>query len=266
MSIFIKTWVLLLTLLALAPSCLAEIRDGNPTGPLRVLFVGNSYLYYNDSLHNHVERLAAELHPDLADDLQFKSATIGGARLHQHNLDWLLDHEQLGMKQPFQAVIMQDHSTATLTEKHLAKFMQTTKSHAGRVRAAGAEPLLYMTHAYMPPHAKAREGMIDDIAAGYIAAGKRADARVIPVGLAFDLSYSRKPDLLLHEHFDGTHPNLLGTYLAACVVYLSLFGGSLEGLTYNYFGDLSDADISWLQGIATETVQQFRSGKPGRGK
>ena len=28
--------------------------------PQRVLFVGNSYLYYNDSLHNHVERMAAK--------------------------------------------------------------------------------------------------------------------------------------------------------------------------------------------------------------
>lgn len=25
--------------------------------PLRILFVGNSYLYYNDSLHNHVRRI-----------------------------------------------------------------------------------------------------------------------------------------------------------------------------------------------------------------
>jgi CII-binding regulator of phage lambda lysogenization HflD len=25
--------------------------------PNRILFVGNSYLYYNDSIHNHVKRL-----------------------------------------------------------------------------------------------------------------------------------------------------------------------------------------------------------------
>ena len=34
--------------------------------PQRVLFVGNSYLYYNDSLHNHVERMAMERHPNLS--------------------------------------------------------------------------------------------------------------------------------------------------------------------------------------------------------
>ncbi|MYI01914.1 MAG: hypothetical protein F4122_05175, partial [Gammaproteobacteria bacterium] len=31
------------------------------TAPERVLFVGNSYFYYNDSLHNHVSRMLASL-------------------------------------------------------------------------------------------------------------------------------------------------------------------------------------------------------------
>ena len=29
------------------------------TSLTRVLFIGNSYLYYNDSLHNHVKRMAS---------------------------------------------------------------------------------------------------------------------------------------------------------------------------------------------------------------
>ena len=33
----------------------------------KVLFVGNSYLYYNDSLHNHVKRMAFERFPDIQD-------------------------------------------------------------------------------------------------------------------------------------------------------------------------------------------------------
>jgi hypothetical protein len=34
------------------------------TTPLnRVLFVGNSDLYYNDGLHNHVKRMVAERYP-----------------------------------------------------------------------------------------------------------------------------------------------------------------------------------------------------------
>ena len=41
--------------------------------PNRILFVGNSYLYYNDSMHNHVERLLIEHYRD--DAIVTKSAT-----------------------------------------------------------------------------------------------------------------------------------------------------------------------------------------------
>lgn len=37
--------------------------------PNRILFVGNSYLYYNDSLHNHVKRMFVEKFPDSAKKL-----------------------------------------------------------------------------------------------------------------------------------------------------------------------------------------------------
>jgi hypothetical protein len=46
--------------------------------PNRILFVGNSYLYYNDSLHNHVKRMAAEKFPERAKLVSYKSSTIGG--------------------------------------------------------------------------------------------------------------------------------------------------------------------------------------------
>ena len=51
------------------------------TSLTRVLFIGNSYLYYNDSLHNHVKRMASEHFADMTSrDFHYKSATIGGAR------------------------------------------------------------------------------------------------------------------------------------------------------------------------------------------
>ena len=56
---------------------LVKLENPNPT---RVLFIGNSYLYYNDSLHNHVRRMVEESFPDKIDELEFKSATIGGSK------------------------------------------------------------------------------------------------------------------------------------------------------------------------------------------
>ena len=36
---------------------ITSLKNKNPE---RVLFIGNSYLYYNDSLHNHVRRMLEE--------------------------------------------------------------------------------------------------------------------------------------------------------------------------------------------------------------
>ena len=63
--------------------------------PERILFVGNSYLYYNDSLHNHFRRMVEEAFPSRIDNLEFKSATIGGSRLSHYNIDHLLNHKNL---------------------------------------------------------------------------------------------------------------------------------------------------------------------------
>ena len=38
----------------------SRIKSLENTEPTRILFIGNSYLYYNDSLHNHLRRMAEE--------------------------------------------------------------------------------------------------------------------------------------------------------------------------------------------------------------
>ncbi|MEL0047469.1 MAG: SGNH/GDSL hydrolase family protein [Gammaproteobacteria bacterium] len=224
----------------------------------RVLFVGNSYLYYNDSLHNHVERMAIERHPGVpSDSFGFKSATIGGARLMHHNLDWLLKPERIGSDRAFEAVIMQGGSFEPLTPDAREGFLDTAVRYAKKVRQSGAMPLLYMTHAYVPPHPAADKDMIKTVSQTYVEAGRAAKAQVIPVGLAYALSYQRRPDFSLHADFDGTHPNLRGTYLGACVVYLTLYDDDLDGVAYDYFGRLPKDEARYLQQIARETVARF---------
>ena len=55
--------------------------------PQRVLLVGNSYLYYGDSLHNILRRMVAADNAAISKSLQYKSVTIGGASLDHHNMD-----------------------------------------------------------------------------------------------------------------------------------------------------------------------------------
>ncbi len=222
----------------------------------RVLFVGNSYLYYNDSLHNHVERMAIERHPGTS-SFEFRSATIGNASLRHHNIDWLLTPGQIGVELPFQAVVMQGASFEALTPETRRLFLDTAVSYANKVRQIGATPMLYMTHAYVAPHRLADKNMINIVSETYIDAGRAAMAKVIPVGLAYALSYQKRANFSLHADFDYTHPNLRGTYLGACVVYLSLYDDDLDGLSYDYFGRLPKSEALYLQQIARETLDAF---------
>ena len=86
---------------------------------------------------------------------------------------------------------------------------------------------------------------------------KKNNALVIPVGIAFENAYKMKPNIKLHKSFDGSHPSMLGTYLASCVVFASITQKSPKGIEYNYFNKVSDADKIFLQNIAHISVESF---------
>lgn len=234
-----------------------RVVQGAHHAPQRILFVGNSYLYYNDSLHNHVRRIAEELGPHAAGNYQYKSATIGGAALSHHNLDTLLEPGRLGLDQPFELVILQGGSGETLTPARRAVFHDKAVELSTKIRASGARVALYMTHAYVKPHAKFDPAMIDTISRTYVTTANDIDALVLPIGLAFERAYELRPALALHKPFDGSHPSLLGTYLGACVVYGSIYKAPVSGMDYDYFGKVSKRDAQFLQRVADETVSAF---------
>ena len=225
--------------------------------PTHLLFVGNSYLYYGDSLHNHVRRMVYAANPDLKPrTLKYKSATISGSALHDHNIDSYLEPGKLRVKEPFQAVILQGGSAVGFSKKRPPVFKATVAEFAEKIRAAGGEPVLYMTHAYVPPHKRVDPGMTDLLNKIYTETGNDNNALVIPVGLAFAEAYKRQPDAVLHKEFDGSHPSLLGTMLAAATVYAALYGDPV-GNPYDYFGAISAEDLAFVQQVAQDTVDQY---------
>ena len=225
--------------------------------PERVLYIGNSYLYYNDSLHNHVRRMLEEIYPNKIDTSNYKSVTISGSRSWHHNIGHPLNHKNIGADKPFQLVIFQGGSGETNTKSERKIFSNEVEKVVNKIHQSGAEAALYMIHAYVDPHEKANPQMIEDIKKMYIDAGKKNNALVIPVGIAFENAYKMKPNIKLHKSFDGSHPSMLGTYLASCVVFASITQKSPKGIEYNYFNKVSDADKIFLQNIAHISVESF---------
>lgn len=225
--------------------------------PSRILFVGNSYIYYNDSLHNHVRRLAVAADPALGKALQYKSATIGGAPLAHHDVKGLLVPGRLGIEEPFDVVILQGNSGAALSERQRASFREKVVEFNAVITKTGAKTALYMTHAYVKPNKDAGPDMIRKVEDLYVSTGNEVGVYVLPVGLAFEEAYRQRPDIQLHKSYDGSHPDLIGTYLAACVVYASLYGKSPVGNSYDYYGKVDKETAAFLQRVADETVRKF---------
>lgn len=240
---------------AAAPAPL--VKGPQVENPTHVLFVGNSYFYYGDSLHNHVRRMVAAADPAMEKALKYKSATIGGAELAHHAIEHLTRPGQIGVKEPFQLVILQGGSGEPLSAPRQAKFRETAVEFNKVIAERGGKTALYLTHAYVKPHKGAKPGNITMTEELYVSVANEIGALVIPVGLAFEEAYRRKPDMKLHQDYDGSHPTLIGTYLAACTVYASLYGKSPVGNAYDYYGKIDKETASFLQQVAADTVKAF---------
>ena len=221
--------------------------------PQNILFIGNSYFYYNDSLHNHVRRMLGEAYPEKT--FTFKSSTISAARLHHHNFDHLIDHKNLGVKEKYDLIIMQAGSFEFSNSEFRKKYIETVKEFSSKAKNADIKTALYMFHDYLPYERRYRENNLKEVVATHRQAAKETDSLLLPIALAFEKAYAKRGDIKLH-HPDGSHPSLLGHYLAAYTIFAYLTNSSPVGLRYNYLNQLSDEDILFLQTIAWETYIQ----------
>lgn len=214
-----------------------------PLQPHKVLFVGNSFSYYNNSLHNHYRKLVRAAH-GVEWQGSARSMTISGAYMAEHRGGL----RQRLAEQSFDAVVLQGHSLEAMN--NFARFESAVTEYAGWIRRHGAQPVLFMTWAYT-----LRPGMTERLERAYNQLGEQLDAMVVPVGSAFSRVTAERPDLLLRMA-DKRHPTLAGTYLAACTMFGALHGQSPVGLAYT--ADLSETDASYLQLAAWQTLQALQ--------
>ncbi len=263
MKIRIMSLLQTLLLIALLVNAVAAnaaspvVKQSQVDTPKRVLFVGNSYLYYNDSLHNHVRRLALAADPTTARAFEYKSATIGGAPLNHHNMDHLTKPGNLGIKEPFELVIMHGNSTDAQADARRAAFREKAVEFNKLIAERGGKVALFMTPAHIRPSKAAAPDMMAKTADMYVSVGNEINALVIPSGLAFEEAYRQRPDIKLHQDYDGSHPTMLGTYLAACTVYASVYNKPCSGNSYDYYGKVGKDEAAFLQKVADETVKKF---------
>jgi len=235
-----KMTTLLLLALALMP--VASSTAGEPD---KVLFVGNSFTYYNNGLHKHYEAIVAS-----ADGLlHSRIMTISSGRLPEH----IAGFPSLAASEDWDVVVLQGYSKGPINDDTAGAFRKAATQLVQVIRDNDAKPAFFMTWAYID-----EPEMTALLADAYTSIGKKLGAQVVPVGLAFERAIQLRPDLKLRIA-DRKHPTLAGTYLAACTFYAALHQQNPEGLSYT--AGLDPDAAAFLQRVAWDTVENYSSRK-----
>jgi hypothetical protein len=234
---------------------------GLADSPKTAIFIGNSFFYYNNSLHNQVLSLARNADPQNRKAYAATSVTISGSGMNWHNVEAYFQADGMASysfdddnnvalvkrDKKFDVAIMMDCSQCPIHPQLKSVF--TEQSAKQIARKFGAAPVLFMSWAYAD-----KPEMTAQLSDAYTTAGNANDALVIPAGLAFARSIAKRPELNLYAA-DKRHPSPAGTYLAACVTFAALY--QQTPVDNAYHATLDPATASFLQTVAWETVQDF---------
>ena len=223
-----------------------------------VLFVGNSYTFYND-LPNMVKQIALSF----GDTLNYDQNTPGGATLQMHstNTQTLSKISQ----QQWDNIIIQCQSqepsfSPSQVSNDVFPYAQILIDSI-ESNSVCTEPIFFMTwgrkhgdlqNCQSYPPICTYTGMQERLRESYLDMTFNHNATCSPVGMSWKESIVQDSALNLYSP-DNSHPNIYGSYLAACTFYATIFKKSPIGSTYMPIG-ISHATSVSLQTIASNTV------------
>lgn len=252
-------FILILTfILSVQTSFAADIfrHRAEPSDSIQILFIGNSYTYYN-RLPDIVRNLAASVDMKLAPSYSLK----GGESLKGHlETDYLL--ETLADGGFDYAVIQEASYTPSYPTAYVVENVYPYAHQLDSLIKAGspnAKIIYYMTwghkngivhHKTDYPLNKTYKGMQDRIALSYLEMAHDNGGMCAPVGLAWEKVVNERPDINLYAK-DNYHPSLEGSYLAGCTILGTILG---RPFTSDYYAGLPAETALYLQRIASESV------------
>lgn len=222
---------------------------------LHVLFIGNSYTYFNN-LPEMFAKLAEAGHQK---KIIYAMQAPGGLRLKDH---WTRPETRTALSTgKWDYVVLQDQSTLGTNYYFEGKpriptdelFHPYAIDFAKAIKDANAIPVFYLTWA--------RKKVPEDQAAlnaAYMRAARETKSIVAPAGLAWAAIEEHSPSINLF-YKDGSHPSPAGTYLNACVFYATIFGRSPVGLPSRISGTPVNLDTEKLQPGTTAVLVDLPS-------
>lgn len=238
--------LLLLTTLLL-PACLGLNDPGGngelnlPTGPgKRVLFIGNSLTYAND-LPAFLSAISVA-GGDTA--YQTRMVAFPNYALEDH---WNEGTALRALKATHWDVVVMQQGPSSLPENQI--FLRDwAVRFAPEIRAAGAEPAMYMVWPSL-----VRSADFPGVRTSYFNAAKAVNGLFLPAGDAWQRAWARDASIPLYD-IDNFHPSLYGTFLAALVIYETLSGKSVVGMPAPAGFAIEAELLQLLQAAAHEAV------------
>jgi hypothetical protein len=212
-----------------------------------VLFIGNSYTYYNDGVDYHLQRM---MFADTADDstyFVFQKIATGSYTLEAHYGDQSTLNKVNSRK--WTNVVLQEQSTRPINNPLL--FSEFAAKLDTVIKKVNAKTVLYMTWA-----TKDQPTDIVALAASYNSVGSQLNALVVPVGKVWEYTQNTYPQVGLFIS-DNKHPTLAGTYLTVCVFYYSLFGKNPVNNTYVPIG-MNAGDVITIRKAVNDYMKQTK--------
>ncbi len=199
---------------------------------MQVLFIGNSFTYFNDMPYTFLNMIKT-----VEPDARVESLAYGGYTLSQY-ADENTEVGRLAISKivsyEWDYVILQEQSLLPCTDPKA--FTEAVKKLCGIISQIEAKVILYQTWAYEEGSEKLAstgmtyEEMSEKLKSAYGAAAEATGALVAPIGEVF--SQITRSDHITHliNRNDNYHPSTSGSYLAACVLFKLITGRSTIGL------------------------------------
>ena len=223
-----------------------------------VLFIGNSYTYYNN-----LPEMISNIANDLGDTVNYDQNTPGGTSLYAHSQNQTTINKI--NQQNWDFVVLQDQSQRpSLSPSYVAASVYPYATQLVNLINSNyicSEPVFYMTwgrkygdqtNCQSYPPVCTFLGMQERLRDSYLTMGLDNNASVSPVGIAFKNSISLDSTIDLYTS-DNSHPSIYGSYLAACTFYSTIFKKSSVGCSYKP-NAINQSDALFLQQVASSTV------------
>ena len=215
--------------------------------PLRVLFIGNSYTYYNEVWTMFEGIARADGRAVITDHVTKGGWTLEKMASLDDEYGKQVQEKLTDPEAHYDVVFLQEQSLLPAIAPEL--FFAAVRRLCQKVREEkGADVVLYQTWGrktgspQLEENNLTNESMTKLLAKSYGAAADECETALSPVGTAFYDVYTHHPEIELYNP-DRSHPSAIGTYLAALCHFATVYQKTPIGNTYAP----TDADAEAVQ-------------------